>query len=319
MSLKLRTLIDVMWMAHPVLQFAVVAVMYRRKLHLRFRFFFLYLIFQVVTTPVVFFLSTRTEYYSAYFYSYWGTAAVCGLLGFKIIHEIFLDIFKPYHTLKDLGSVLFQWAALVMLLVAGVIAASAGTDVEPLIPAILTVQRCVRVMQCGLIILLVLFSKFLRTSYKQFTFGISAGFGTFAAVELFIAAWVAGGHGYAAVAWFNTIAYNCAIVVWLAYALVKQQPREAPENSLVPQRWDQSFMDLQHPMPADSLIPLFETMVEQAISRVQEDSGTGATSGNASVFEPTLQEKISASLAKPPESPALTNSAAAAGDSSGKR
>src|SRR5207248_2996042 len=74
--------------------------------------------------------------------------------------------------------------------------------------------------------------------------------------------------------------YNCAIFIWLGYVLLKKQPKEAPENLLIPQRWDQSLMDLQHPLPADSLIPMFETMVEQAFSRLQETPENGSPTAN---------------------------------------
>jgi len=62
--------------------------------------------------------------YTAYFYLYWFSNAIGVLLGFKVIHEIFLDVFRPFHTLRDLGTVLFKWAGLVMLLVAGVVSVS---------------------------------------------------------------------------------------------------------------------------------------------------------------------------------------------------
>ena len=93
---------------------------------------------------------------------YWSTTAVSVGLGFKIIHEIFLDIFRPYHTLKDLGSVLFKWAGLVMVLVAGVAAASSpASESGPLVQAVLTLQRSVRVVQCGLVFFLLVFSRYL--------------------------------------------------------------------------------------------------------------------------------------------------------------
>jgi hypothetical protein len=38
---------------------------------------------------------------------------------------------------------------------------------------------------------------------------------------------------------------------------------------LRPQRWEQSLSDIQHPLPADSLIPMFEGMVDRALSRTQ--------------------------------------------------
>jgi hypothetical protein len=36
---------------------------------------------------------------------------------------------------------------------------------------------------------------------------------------------------------------------------------------LVSQRWEQSLTELQHPTHADSLIPMFEGMVDRAFSR----------------------------------------------------
>jgi hypothetical protein len=38
---------------------------------------------------------------------------------------------------------------------------------------------------------------------------------------------------------------------------------------LRPQRWEQGLSDIHHPLPADSLIPMFEGMVDRALSRTQ--------------------------------------------------
>jgi hypothetical protein len=190
-------------------------------------------------------------------------------LGFKVIHEIFLDVFRPYHTLKDLGTVLFRWAALVMLLVAGVVAAASPTaGQDPLVQALLTVQRCVRVTQCGLILFLILFSRYLGVSRRQRSFGIALGFGGFAAVELILLALRAANYiSESSMNLVNMAAYNCAIVVWCGYMLAQTAAREAPSNLLTSQRWEQSLADLQRPQGADSLIPMFEGMVDRAFSR----------------------------------------------------
>src|SRR6201999_4304139 len=106
--------------------------------------------------------------YPQFFYSYWICAAVSLGIGFRIIHEIFLDVFRPYHTLKDLGSVLFRWGGLVMLLVAIVVAASTpASDQGPMLQSVLTIQRCVRVIQVGLVLFLLVFSRYLGVSWKQ--------------------------------------------------------------------------------------------------------------------------------------------------------
>ena len=121
-----------------------------------------------------------------------------------VIHEVFQDVFRQYHTLKDLGSVLFKWAALVMLLVAFVVAASSPSGYEgPIVQAIVTVQRCVRVAQVGLILFLMVFSRYLGSSWHQRSFGISLGLGVSAAVELGTLAFHVSGH--ASEVWVNAI------------------------------------------------------------------------------------------------------------------
>jgi hypothetical protein len=43
--------------------------------------------------------------------------------------------------------------------------------------------------------------------------------------------------------------------------------RQATVNRLQTQRWEQSLADLQNPEASDSLIPMFEGMVERALLR----------------------------------------------------
>ena len=71
----------------------------------------------------------------------------------------------------------------VMLLVSVVVAFSNSFDHYPLVHAVTTLQRSVRVVQLGLILFMLLFSRFLGVSRKQVSFGISLGFGLFAGVE----------------------------------------------------------------------------------------------------------------------------------------
>jgi hypothetical protein len=262
-----------LWIAHPVLQSIVAALMYRRKLHLTFPVFFTYVIAQIVTFAIVFPVF-HSGNYARFFYVYWMCAAVNLALGFKVIHEIFLDIFRPYHTLKDLGSVLFRWAGLVMLLVAVVVAAASPSgNQDPLVQSVLTVQRCVRVIQCGLILFLMVFSKYLGVSRRQHSFGIALGFGTFASVEMIMVALHASGHATPPViSLVNMIAYNAAILVWMGYAFMKASQRDTSASMLKSQRWDQSLNDIQNPAAADSLIPMFEGMVDRAFSRTNGDA-----------------------------------------------
>ena len=273
-----------LWIAHPLLQLSVAAVMFHRKSHKVFPVFFTYLISQILMFSLLFPIF-QLEYSDLFFFAYWSCAAISLAIGFRVIHEIFLDIFRPYHTLKDLGSVLFQWAALVMLLVAGVVAAASPVAAQgPLVQAVLTVQRCVRVIQCGLILFLLVFSKYLGVTWRQHSFGIALGFGSFASAELALLALYASAHiSPTAMSLVNMLAYNGAILIWLVYAWIKSPARDASASLLMSQRWDQSLTDLQHPVSSDSLIPLFEGMVDRAFSRTNGEPAPDPTAVEASL------------------------------------
>jgi hypothetical protein len=291
----------VLWIAHPVLQLAVGIAMFRRKLHRAFPIFFAYIGFQILSFCFLFPLNTWGSYqtvYKTYFYLYWACSAINLVLGFMIIHEVFLDVFRPYHTLKDLGSVMFKWAALVMLLVAFVVAASnSGQDMEPILQAITTIQRCVRVAQCGLVLFLIVFSGYLGVSWRQQSFGIALGLGGAAAVELGTLALFAGGPiSQVSVHVFNLVAYNLAIIVWFGYVF-RESPARTPEaNLFAPQRWERGLSDLQAPARGDSLIPMFESMVDRALSRTQVDYAPKktATVSNAEPVMPAVDGLYSA-------------------------
>ncbi len=264
----------VLWVTHPILQLAVAGAMFRHKLHRLFPVFFAYICFQILAFCLLFPMNHwGTFNYTAYFWLYWSCSAINLVLGFMIIYEIFLDVFRPYHTLKDLGSVLFKWAALVMSLVGFVVAASSPLgDQGPIVQSVITVTRCVRVAQVGLILFLLVFSRYLGVSWKQPSFGISLGLGLSAGVELGTLAFHVSGHASEVlVNLTNLVAYNVAILVWLTYSVLKAAARAPGTDLFASHRWEKSLTDLQSTGQGDSLIPMFESMVDRAFSRTQSD------------------------------------------------
>ena len=262
-----QTVVFCLWGVQPILQSVVAAIFWRRKLHRQFPAFFWFLVAQVANFAVTFPL-WLTGNRTLYFWFFWLGEAVNAVLGFKVIHEIFLDVFRPYHTLKDLGTLLFKWAGVVLLLLSVVVAFSNSLDRDPVVHALTTRQRSVGVVQLGLILFLLLFSRFLGVSRKQVSFGISLGFGLFAGVELLMLALNSG--GFVAQDNLNLIdmaTWNMAILIWFGYSLSRKALRQASVNHLQTQRWEQSLADLQTPVASDSLIPMFEGMVERALLR----------------------------------------------------
>lgn len=283
MSERLKILYYALWIAHPLLQVGIATFMVRRKLVRQFRCFFGYIITQMVSFAVVFPAYVYGYSTTFTFYLYWVCMAISVGLGFLVIHEVFVDVFRSFHTLRDLGTVLFKWAGLVMLLVAGVVSVSTNSSaVPPLIQAIITSQRCVRMVQVGMILFLLFFAHYVGVSRKQHSFGIALGFGAFAVVELLlISSWVGNHLTGPWTSMLNMTAYNCSLGLWLTYVAVKRSARDLSHSLLQPQRWEQSLSDIHHPVPADSLIPMFEDIVDRALSRTQSESAPVAKAASA--------------------------------------
>jgi hypothetical protein len=288
-SEKTKVLYYVLWLMHPVLETGIIALMLQRRLLRNFRFFFAYILTQIVTFAVVF-PAYVWRGYGFLFPLYWCCNAISVIFGFLVIHEIFVDVFRMFHTLRDLGTVLFKWAGLVMLLVAAVVSVSTNSsDLPPVMQAIVTLQRCVRMIQVGMVLFLLFFSQYVGVSRRQHSFGIALGFGAFAVIELvLISSWVGSHLDGPWMSMVNMMAYNSSLLLWLGYVAVKRPARDNSRPLLQPQRWEQSLSDIHHPLPADSLIPMFEGMVDRALSRTQtvaaplsEKAAAGANGGSS--------------------------------------
>jgi hypothetical protein len=257
-----------LWVVQPALQAVVAVIVFRRKLHKAFPTFLTFLIAQVAIFAVEFpvYYRGRGE---VYFYVYWFANAFNLVLEFKIIHEIFLDIFRPYHALKDLGTALFKWAALIMILVSVVlISISPGWD-DPVANTVMVAHRCVRVIQCGLVLFLLAFAKRLGFSWRRHSFGMALGFGLMATSELLTYALYSGTHiSVNLTNSINMLTCSGGALVWLTYSILNR--REVTLPVLVPQRWDEALMDMQPHSETESLIPMFEHMVDRAFSKAQD-------------------------------------------------
>jgi len=141
------------------------------------------------------------------------------------------------------------------------------------------VQRCVRVIQVGLVLFLMVFSDYVGVSWRQRSFGIALGFGGFATVELLVVTLRSSGYlSLVATDLANMAAYNLGILIWLGYCVVNTPVRQMTGAQLKSQRWDHSLADLQPSVGADSLIPMFENMVDRAFSRAKPNGGAAENS-----------------------------------------
>ncbi len=267
-----------------MVQAGVVIGMFRRGLYRKYPYFFNYTILQVVSVPLLFWLNLRS--YTVYYYAYYFNTGLSILISFAVLQEIFKDAFRPYEALRDLSVILFRWSMLVVMLV-GVMWAINTThkiDDAPITDALLLAERSVRLMQCGLVFFLLLFSEYLGISRRSILFGISLGFGLFAAINMLVVTGISREEillRHTTLRQINSGAYLLATLIWLGYTLATApSTSKALEHGLQRSRdWNSALEDARVPGGAVSLLDTMDRTVERLLYP-QEESKVKVTAGH---------------------------------------
>jgi hypothetical protein len=138
----------------------------------------------------------------------------------------------------------------VVLTIIAVLAAavSPGQDHIRISIAVVTFERTVRIVQCGLILFLFLFAKTLGLSWKHHSFGIAFGFALFAAVSVIVYGVRAhlGPIAAETVSVLVPTSYLLATLVWAGYLLVPV-PEQVRVSGPLPSelyRWNEAALEL---------------------------------------------------------------------------
>jgi hypothetical protein len=221
------------WFLSPMLQAVVVVVMLRKKLFREMPLFFFYTIFHAVLACILF-ISFKISY-PAYFYLYWGSEILDAFLTFLVIQEIFSTAFRPYKSLRSMGIWLFRGSLLALIAVAIMMApGSEPFGVHRIIGAMIILQRSNLFVQAGLIFSLILSSRFLGLTWRNYVFGVALGFGAMACVT---------GLGVALQArlpapfdeWCRTVigfGYILGVGVWMYYMLMPSISQEVNRSQI---------------------------------------------------------------------------------------
>ena len=191
------------------------------------------------------------------------------MLGFAVIYEIFDNTFRPFAALRDFSRVIFQWACIVLLLVAIVMAmTSASSRAYRVTLAILAIERGVLLVQGGLLLFLLMYSSRLGTTWKHHSFGIALGLGFSASAHLILNSL----RAQLGISWHPTystlliICDNVAVLTWAVYIFSPEPARvtEAAQYEPKPvlQRWNQVLAG------EDSLSGTFIPNMERIVDRV---------------------------------------------------
>jgi|SRR5215471_4547475 len=238
----LRPFFYYLWIAPHVLQMIVLLLVIRRKLYRQFPMFLLYTAFELFQFVVLFAAANGAgnftdEQYRNMFSL--GSAISTGLR-FGVIYDICAHMLRDYPGLNDLGRSLFRWATVVLLLVAtGAAAVTHGHGVFNPVILLSVLDRTASIMQCGLVLLLFLFSRYFVLSWRNCAFGLSLGFGIFASVELATSA-IRSQIGSIRADYLDLVvmgAYHCCVLVWAFYLAMPERntydtPKKPPDDDL---------------------------------------------------------------------------------------
>jgi hypothetical protein len=258
-------------------QIFILRFLKQRKLHSEFPVFSRYLVFCIVGSAIT--LIPFVVACPQYFYVYWALTAVTMVLEFGVLYELLVNALKPYSALIDLGKMLFRWAAVFLILAALLTAfATTGSGNNKLVAASELLQRTVRLMQCGLLLLFFGLEKRLGLSWRTHSMSIAMGLGIYAGVDLSTTYLIDRLPALAgAFQIFTNLVYLGATSLW-AYSLAKPEPARSnvldSPRRLIFQRWNEAL--LTHSIRGemafasggmDSFLPGVEQTVDRVLAR----------------------------------------------------
>jgi len=255
-----------------VLQLLLFGIILWRKSRSEFPVFCNYIAFSAVTQALL--LVAVTWPYAQYFYIFWTVTALVTMLGFAVLYESVTHVMKPYSALKDFSKMLFFWAGGFLFVISLLTAfATNGSCAAKVCAAIFLVNRCILIMQCGLLFLMLLFEKRLGASWMNRGIYLAVGMGASAVLRL--ATWYMLEHfpewrtGLQLT--YDTLT-NGVLLFWVFGFMLSERKlktlQDAPKR-LILQRWNDTLGSHGFgPAPAMSFADSFIPGVEQTVERI---------------------------------------------------
>lgn len=273
-------LVRIFWLGAAVGLVFLTALMLRRKLNREFPVFFSFVAAECIDSWIA--MPLKALSYKAYFVEAWALTAITTILGFAVLREVFQHIFRPYDALRNFGNMLFRWSAGVLVLIAIVMTlSSAPVMSSPLLNFILTLDRSVRLMQCGLVIFLYLFSRQLGLTERHRVFGIAVGFGVFASIHLITVTLSALYPASVAerMMYLLNVPYQLAwlvtVVIWMVYMYRPEPERRRATVLELPESWNYTLAGIKNENSESAFLPSVVDTVERVLNRRTVPGGSG--------------------------------------------
>jgi len=253
----------------------VASVMLRRGLRSKFSFFFSYIVLYILIVA----MGLAAYLYSCpiFYHVNWVLGSLMMLMEVGIIYEVLVNTLKSYSALVDLAKILFRWAAVFLLFTALVTAlATNGQQATKLEAALTVVQHCIRLMQCGLLLFLLVFENRLGVSWRNHGVAIALGLGIYAAIDLTVSYLPLLPTKVADL--IQGCSYTGVLAFWGCSLMMREPAPKSMLDSpsrLIFQRWNEALMATplvarNHQAafaPVESFLPGVERTVEQVMAR----------------------------------------------------
>lgn len=191
---------------------------------------------------------SRNKIYPIYFYTYWSSFAVEGVLSLFVIYGIFKLAMDPLPGLKKLGVLIFRWVGAISVAVAlGVAFTPHASGLKFMTATITQLQQTTSILTLCLLLFVCFAIRPMGLSYRSRIFGVSLGLGMMATASLCTAAMIShSGDMYTTFSIISIIAECSALITWSAYFAIPEPKRKMillPTTSPF-LRWNQISMVL---------------------------------------------------------------------------
>jgi hypothetical protein len=220
-----------LWITPQVLLGVVAVVFYKRRLYREFPFFFAYVLYEIAGFLMLFALYSVLGLTSAaYAYAFSIQLVLSVALRFGVIDEVSRDLFRDSEFLKTTARRSLQGVTGLLVVIGILLAVYAPGDSSVKWHAgISVVNRGAAVVQCGLLLSLLLFSRFVGVSWRRPAFGIALGLALLTSVDVAASALRVDFSSDVSRGILNLVITSASLVcvsIWIRY-LVAPEPKPA--------------------------------------------------------------------------------------------
>src|SRR5271157_5422623 len=222
-----RVLSLFLWISPHVFLGVLAVVLCKRRLYREFPCFFAYVLYEIaefILLSALNFVPSVTRW--QYVYAHSATLLLSIALRFGVIDEVSKDLFRESQFLKVSARRSLQCVTGLLLVVGVLLAVYAPGDSRfGFVAGMLVVNRGAAMVQSGLLLALLLFSRFLGLSWRGPAFGIALGLGVLTSVDLAMFALRAEFASAVAAVYLNLLTtgtYLVCVLIWIGYLLAPE-------------------------------------------------------------------------------------------------